>query len=57
MRQAIDLTCTDHMDRLNRFNIWYIGLSYISQKRYNIFTSVAEREIAVSAMHIFKSLD
>jgi len=57
MRQLIDMTCTDYMDRVNRFNIWYAGLSFVYQKRYSIFTSIAEREPSTSAMHVFKSLN
>jgi len=57
MRHLIDLTGVDHMDRSQRFNIWYAGLSCTNQKRYNILTSVAERELAISAMHVFKSLN
>jgi len=57
MRHLIDMTCVDHIDRENRFNIWYTGLSCTNQKRYNIFTMVAERELAISSMTIFKSLN
>jgi len=57
MRHLIDLTCVDHIDRAQRFNIWYTGLSCVNQKRYNILTSAVERELAVSAMHVFKSLN
>jgi NADH-quinone oxidoreductase subunit C len=57
MRHLIDLTCVDHIDRAQRFNIWYTGLSCTNQKRYSIFTSAVERELAISAMHVFKSLN
>jgi len=57
MRHLIDMTCIDHMDRVNRFNIWYTGLSCAYQKRYNLLTSVAEREPAISAMIVYKSLN
>jgi len=57
MRHLVDMTCVDHMDRENLFVIWYNGLSCTNQKRYNILTSVAEREPAISAMNVFKSLN
>jgi len=57
MRHLIDLTCVDHMDRVNRFNIWYTGLSCVHQKRYNILTSIADQAPTPSAMHVFKSLN
>jgi len=57
MRHLIDMTCIDHMDRINRFNIWYAGLSCTYQKRYNLLTSIPEREPAISAMIVYKSLN
>ena len=57
MRHLIDMTCVDHIDRNNRFNIWYTGLSCTNQKRYNLLTSIAEKEPTISAMHVFKSLN
>ena len=57
MRQLMDMTCVDHMDRGHRFTLWYTGLSITHQKRANILTSVAERAGTFSAVNVYPSLN